>query len=59
MAFREPMEPIDGEGGDLVELEDALGSEQIQDSAEDIEHVDVASLLADLGEQPVPNLLME
>ena len=59
MASREPMEPIDEEGGDLVDLEDAPGSEHIQDSAEDIEHVDVAPLSVDLGEQPVPNLLME
>ena len=59
MASREPMEPIDEEGGDLVDLEDAPGSDHIQDSAEETEHVDVAPLSANLGEQPVPDLLME
>ena len=51
--------PIDEEGGDLVNLEDAPGSEQIQDSAEDIEHVDVAPLSTNIWEQAVLDLLME
>ena len=59
MASREPMELIDEKGGNLVDLEDALGSDHTQDSAEETEHVDVAPLSADLGEQLVPDLLME
>ena len=59
MASREPMEPIDEEGGDLVDLEDAPGSENIQDSAEDTKHIDVTPQSTDLVEQPVPDLLME
>ena len=35
MASREPMEPIDEEGGDLVDLDNAPGSDHIQDSAEE------------------------
>ena len=34
LTSREPMEPIDEEGGDLVDLEDVLKSEQRQDSTE-------------------------
>ena len=53
------MEPIDDEGGDLVDFEDAPDSEQIQDLAKQIEHVNATQLSTNLGEQPVPNLLME
>ena len=59
LASREPMEPINEEGCDLVDLEDAPGSDQIQDSVEETEHVDATPLLVDLGEQPIPDLLME
>ena len=59
LTSREPMEPIDEEGGDLVDLEDAPGFDQIQDLAEETEHVDATQLSADLGENPVPDLLME
>ena len=58
MASREPIEPID-EGGNLVDLEDAPGSENIQDLAEDTKHVDIAPQSTDLVEKPVPDLLME
>ena len=58
LTSRESMEPIDEEG-DLVDLEDAPGSDHIQDSTEETKLVDAAPLLADLGEQPVPDLLME
>ena len=44
MASREPMEPIDEEGGDLVDLEDTWGFEHIQDTGEETEHVDAAPL---------------
>ena len=53
------MEPIDEEERDLVDLEDAPWPDQIQDSAEETEHVDATQLLVDLGENPVPDLLME
>ena len=59
LTSREPMEPIDEEGGDLVDLEDVPESEQTQDSAEQTEQVDTTQLSADLGEQPLPDLLME
>ena len=52
LTSRESMELID-EGGDLVDLEDVLQSEQILDLAEQKkeEKADMAQL-ADLGEQP-------
>ena len=59
MASRELMEPIDEERGILVNLEDVPSFEHIQDSVEDIEHVDVAPLSTDFGEQLVLDLLME
>ena len=59
LTSREPMEPIDEEGGDLVDLEDVPESEQTQDSVEQTEQVDTTQLPADVGEQPLPDLLME
>ena len=44
------MEPINEEGGDLVDLEDASGFDHIQGSAEETEHVDAAPLSVDLRE---------
>ena len=53
------MEPIDEEGGDMVDHEDASGSENIQDSVEDTKHVDLALHSTDLVEKPVLDLLMK
>ena len=41
LTSREPMEPIDEEGGDLVDLGDVPESEQTQDSVEQTEQVDM------------------
>ena len=59
LTSREPMEPIDEEEGDLVDLEDVSESDQRQDSAKQTEHVDATQLSANLGEKPDLNLLME
>ena len=58
---REPMEPIDDEAGDLVNLEDVPGSEHNHDCADHSNEGDEGNLeqRTDHEEPPLPNLLLD
>ena len=61
MTSREPMESIDEEAGDIVDLEDVSEFEHTQDSAKCTENGNEDNLeqIANREKPPVPDLLLD
>ena len=61
MSCREPMEPIDKEARDLIDLEDVLESEHCNESTYHTEDVNDENIeqISDHIEPPLPDLLLD